>query len=86
MESLLIAEGLSVDLRIPDCEVSVEGCTGKGSMGLRVHECAFYYTCDHCFKSINKRIAHKFRRFERIICTKCGKDHDLATYYKVVAL
>lgn len=88
-EVVTLAEGLQVELEKPLCELHFPGCTGEiATHGIRVHGCAFHYSCTSCSLGFNQRVAEAMRTFHgtNLRCTKCHISYTPHRYFKIVEL
>ena len=87
LEVLDITPDLRVELQLPQCELSLEGCLINPECGVRVHGCAFHFSCSNCAKLFRKRVSSSYREFEgKMRCTTCHIGYDKKTYFRIVKI
>lgn len=86
MEVLEITPDWSVELQLPECDLNLEGCTGTPSHGIRVHGCAFHFSCHNCVSEFRSRVGEGFKQFKKMRCTKCHIGYSPSRYYRIVKL
>ena len=86
LEVLDITPDWRVELRLPQCELSLEGCASTPDCGIRVHGCAFHFACSNCAKAFRKRVSSGYKEFDKMRCTNCHIGYDKKTYFRIVKL
>ena len=87
MEVLEITPGWVVELPLPECELRLDGCTGDAAQGVRVHGCAFHYSCNSCVHTFLRRVSKGYRLYRNMRCSSCKEKFTKSDkYFTVVEL
>jgi hypothetical protein len=87
MERLHITNDWAVDLQSPECELNFETCELICTHGVRVHGCAFHYSCKKCAHLFRRRVNEGFCEYTSMRCTSCKTGFtNNKKYYQIVPL
>lgn len=86
METLSVDGDMSVTLNTPQCDLNYSGCTTSATTAYRVHDCAFYYSCDNCSGQMMETMIRSFHKFEDMYCKRCNRKYGIQGYVEVIPL